>query len=54
MSKSLLYLSPNSSAEEKVAKFNAKTFVQRLQDLSTAVQSLNRLERLMKQQNKVS
>jgi hypothetical protein len=54
MSKSLLYLSPNSSAEEKVTKLDAKTFVRRLQDLSKAVQSLNQLERLMKQQNKVS
>ena len=54
MSKSLLYLSPTSSAEDKVAKLDAKTFVRRLQDLSKAVQSLNQLERLMKQQNKVS
>ena len=54
MSKSLLYLSPNSSTEDKIAKLDAETFVQRLQDLSTAVQSLNQLERLMKQQNKVS
>ena len=54
MTKSLLYLSATSSAEEKVAKLDAKTFVRRLEDLSKAVQSLNQLERLMKQQNKAS
>ena len=54
MPKSLLYLSPNSSANDKVAKLDAKTFVRRLEDLSKAVQSLNQLERLMKKQNKVS
>jgi len=52
MSKSLLYLSPNSSSKDKVARLNADTFIQRLNDLSKAVQSLNQLERVMKQQRK--
>jgi len=52
MSKSLLYLSPNSSSEDKVARLNADTFIQRLNDLSKAVQSLNQLASLMKQQRK--
>ena len=51
MSKPLLYLSPDAAPDEKVAKLTAETFVQRLQDLSDAVQSLNELRRLMQQQN---
>ena len=52
MSAPLLYLSKSSSSKEKVAKLNEQTFVQRLQDLTEAVQSLNELTKLMKQQNK--
>ena len=52
MSKPLLYLSESSSSKEKVAKLNEQTFMQRLRDLTEAVQSLNELTELMKQQNK--
>ena len=51
MSKPLLYLSPDAAPDEKVAKLTAETFVQRLQDLSDVVQSLNELRRLMRVQN---
>ena len=51
MSEPLLYLSPSSSPKEKVAKLNAHTFKKRINDLTEAVQSLNKLAKLMKQQN---
>ena len=52
MSKPLLYLSPNSSPDEKVARLSKETFVQRLNDLTESVQSLNKLARLMQQQRR--
>ena len=51
MPKPLLYLSANASPSDKVAKLNKETFIRRLQDLTDAIQSLNELQRLMKQQN---
>lgn len=52
MSGSLLYLSANASADEKVAKLDSETFVRRLQDLTEAIQSLNQLKSLMKHKAK--
>lgn len=52
MSKPLLYLSPNSSPDEKVARLNPEVFVQRLNDLTEAVQSLNKLAKLMQRQRR--
>ena len=43
----VLYLSPTTGPTEKVAPLNDKTFVQRLQDLTEALQSLDELERAL-------
>ena len=43
----VLYLSPTTGPKEKVAPLNDKTFIQRLQDLTEALQSLDELQRAL-------
>ena len=50
MPKPLLYLSANASPTDKIAKLNKDTFIKRLQDLTTAIQSLNELAIIFRSQ----
>ena len=43
----ILYLSPTTGSTKEVAPLNDKLFVQRLQDLTAALQSLNELQRAL-------